>query len=47
MIVGGGGGFRYRIARKLGLDAGVDVAVGPGGAVFYLQFGHAWGMGMD
>lgn len=47
VIVGGGGGFRYRIARKLGLDAGVDVAVGPGGAVFYLQFGHAWGMGMD
>ncbi|MGK6356579.1 hypothetical protein ACMGDH_15305 [Sphingomonas sp. DT-207] len=46
-IVAGGGGFRYRIARKLGLDAGVDVAVGPGGAVFYLQFGHAWSMGMD
>ncbi|SNS30355.1 BamA/TamA family outer membrane protein [Sphingopyxis indica] len=46
-IVAGGAGFRYRIARKLGLDAGVDVAVGPGGAIFYLQFGHAWGFGMD
>jgi hypothetical protein len=43
----GGGGFRYRIARRLGLDAGIDVAYGPGGAVFYLQFGHAWALGMD
>jgi hypothetical protein len=43
----GGGGFRYRIARKLGLDAGIDVAVGPGGGIFYLQFGHAWAFGMD
>ncbi|TCM20862.1 hypothetical protein EDF56_102525 [Novosphingobium sp. PhB165] len=46
-IFAGGGGFRYRIARKLGLDAGVDVAYGPGGAVFYLQFGHAWSFGLD
>jgi hypothetical protein len=46
-IVSGGGGIRYRIARKLGLDAGVDLAVGPEGTVIYLQFGHAWGLGMD
>jgi hypothetical protein len=46
-IVSGGAGFRYRIARKLGLDAGVDVAVGPGGTVVYLQFAHAWALGMD
>lgn len=46
-IFAGGGGFRYRLARKLGLDAGLDVAYGPGGGVFYIQFGHAWGTGMD
>lgn len=46
-IFAGGGGIRYRLARKLGLDFGADVAVGPGGPVFYLQFGHAWSMGMD
>jgi hypothetical protein len=46
-IVAGGVGFRYRIARKLGLDAGVDVAYGPNGTIFYLQFGHAWDFGMD
>lgn len=43
----GGVGFRYRLARRLGLDAGIDVAYGPGGFVFYLQFGHAWALGMD
>lgn len=43
----GGAGFRYRLARKLGFDAGADFAYGPGGFVFYLQFGHAWSMGMD
>lgn len=46
-IWAGGGGFRYRLARKLGFDAGVDVAFGPGGPVVYLQFGHAWILGMD
>ncbi len=46
-IWAGGAGFRYRLARKLGFDAGVDVAYGPDGAVFYLQFGHAWSLGMD
>ena len=43
----GGGGFRYRLARLIGLDAGLDLAYGPDGAVFYLQFGHAWASGMD
>lgn len=46
-VFAGGVGFRYRIARKLGLDAGIDVAAGPNGGVFYLQFGHAWSFGMD
>lgn len=42
-----GGGVRYRIARKLGLDVGLDYAVGPEEEVVYIQFGHAWGMQMD
>ncbi|NYT42398.1 hypothetical protein HZY97_16615 [Sphingomonas sp. R-74633] len=46
-IFTGGAGFRYRIARKLGLDAGLDFAYGPQGFVFYIQFGHAWSFGMD
>lgn len=46
-IWAGGAGFRYLLARKLGFNAGIDVAYGPGGGVFYLQFGHAWSMGMD
>jgi hypothetical protein len=46
-IFAGGVGFRYRIARAVGLDAGIDLAVGPGGTTFYLQFGHAWSFGMD
>ena len=46
-VFAGGGGFRYRIARKLGVDAGLDVAFGPDGGIIYIQFGHAWGGGMD
>lgn len=46
-IFAGGAGIRYRIARKQGIDFGVDVAAGPSGGVFYLQFGHAWAFGMD
>ena len=42
-----GVGFRYRLARKLGFDAGADIAYGPDGVVWYLQFGHAWSFGMD
>lgn len=43
----GGVGFRYKLARKLGLDAGLDLAYGPDGATVYIQFGHAWAFGMD
>lgn len=46
-VASGGAGFRYRLARKFGLDAGLDFAYGPGGSVFYVQFGHAWMLRMD
>ena len=42
-----GAGFRYRVARKLGLDVGIDVARGPDDTVVYIQFGHAWAPSMD
>jgi hypothetical protein len=38
----GGAGFRYEIARKYGLHVGADVATGPDGAAWYIQFGSAW-----
>lgn len=44
---GVGAGVRYRIARKLGLDFGLDVARGPEDTVVYIQFGHAWARNMD
>lgn len=37
-----GVGFRYEIARKYGLHMGVDVAHGPDGQAWYVQFGSAW-----
>lgn len=37
-----GTGFRYLIARKLGVSMGVDVAHGPGQNAFYIQVGSAW-----
>jgi hypothetical protein len=41
--VGAGGvGFRYRIARELGLQVGVDVARGPEDTSIYLTIGSAW-----
>ncbi len=46
-IWAGGVGFRYRLARRLGMDAGADFAWGPDGFIWYLQFGHAWSFGMD
>lgn len=46
-VFSGGAGVRYQIARKLGLNVGVDLALGPQGESFYIQFGHAWSMGMD
>ncbi|CAG9216398.1 Outer membrane protein/protective antigen OMA87 [Paraburkholderia tropica] len=39
---GFGTGFRYLIARKLGLSMGIDVAHGPGQNAFYIQVGSAW-----
>ena len=39
-----GAGFRYLLARKLGLAAGLDVARGPEDTVTYIIFGSAWGM---
>jgi Omp85 superfamily domain len=41
-VTAGGTGFRYELARKYKLHMGVDVAFGPDGAAFYLQFGSAW-----
>jgi len=38
----GGLGFRYRLARKLGLQAGVDIARGPEETSVYLTIGSAW-----
>ena len=41
--VGAGGlGFRYRLARKLGLQAGVDIARGPEDTSVYITVGSAW-----
>jgi len=41
--VGSGGiGVRYRLARKFGLDVGVDVAHSPGTTAVYLVVGNAW-----
>ena len=41
-IGAGGAGFRYLIARKMGLYAGIDVARGPEQTVVYIQVGSAW-----
>ena len=41
-VVAGGGGFRYLVASKLGLYAGLDVARGPEDTAVYIQFGSAW-----
>jgi hypothetical protein len=37
-----GGGFRYLVARMLGLQMGIDVARGPQDWAFYIVFGSAW-----
>jgi hypothetical protein len=39
---GYGAGFRYLLARKLGLGAGLDIAQGPEETTFYIIFGSAW-----
>ena len=42
-IAAGGVGFRYLLARKLGLGSGLDFAFGEGGEfAFYIQMGAAW-----
>ena len=41
-VAAGGVGFRYRLARKMGMQAGVDVARGPEDTAFYLTIGNAW-----
>ena len=37
-----GVGFRYLLARRLGMAAGIDVAWGPEKAAWYLSFGNSW-----
>lgn len=41
-VAAGGVGFRYRIARKLGMQLGMDVARGPEETSIYLTVGSAW-----
>ena len=38
----GGVGFRYELARKYGIHAGLDFAVAPENTAVYLQVGSAW-----
>ena len=41
--VGSGGlGFRYELARKFGMNAGIDVAHSPGTTAVYFIVGNAW-----
>jgi hypothetical protein len=37
-----GTGFRYLLARRLGLHAGIDVGFGPDDTAWYIQVGNAW-----
>lgn len=37
-----GAGFRYLIAKAMGLKMGIDVARGPEDWAFYIVFGNAW-----
>lgn len=41
-VAAGGLGLRYRLARKMGLQAGFDIARGPEDTAFYLTIGNAW-----
>jgi hypothetical protein len=41
-VQAGGVGFRYLIARLLGLHMGLDVAKGPEDSALYVVFGSAW-----
>lgn len=41
-VVAGGAGFRYEVARKYGMHAGVDVAFSRDNSAIYLEIGGAW-----
>lgn len=41
-VAAGGLGFRYRLAKRQGLQAGIDVAKGPEDVAVYLTVGSAW-----
>ncbi|NSL55211.1 BamA/TamA family outer membrane protein [Uliginosibacterium aquaticum] len=41
-VLAGGLGIRYELARKYGLHMGLDIARGPDGNAFYINFGSAW-----
>lgn len=41
-VVSKGAGFRYLIARQLGIYMGMDFAWGPDDSAFYIQVGNAW-----
>ncbi len=41
-VTTGGFGFRYELARKYGMHMGLDIAYGPDGPAYYIQFGSAW-----
>ena len=41
-VPSGGFGFRYELARKFGLHAGIDIAHSPGTTAIYFQVGSAW-----
>jgi hypothetical protein len=41
-VVSKGLGFRYHLARRVGLWVGMDYARGPEGGVGYIQVGNAW-----
>ena len=38
----GGAGFRYELASKFGLNAGIDIAHSPGTTAVYFVVGNAW-----
>jgi surface antigen Omp85-like protein len=42
VVPAGGVGFRYELARKYGIHAGLDFAVAPDNTAVYLQVGSAW-----
>ena len=44
-VAAGGVGIRYRLARKLGLQSGIDIARGPEDTAIYLTIGSAWRKG--